>query len=417
MTNEITEIGLQPMVENLVAPVGLISSNDRTGRLFIVEQTGLIWILTIDKRIIDEPFLDIRNKIVNLNPQYDERGLLGLAFHPNFRNNKKLYIYYSAPLRLGANPNFDHTNIVSEFRVLQGNPHKVDINSEKYILFSDQPQMNHNAGTITFGPDGYLYIPIGDGGGANDVGIGHPPEGNGQNLYTFLGKILRIDIDSQISEQIPYGIPLDNPFLNGEALPEIFAYGLRNPFPITFDASANRLFAGENGQDLWESIDIIVKGGNHGWNIKEGTHCFNPKDSMKSPPTCPNAGYRGEPLIDPIVEFANSRGQPNIGLAISVIGGFVYRGREIPEFYGNYIFGCLSRSWQNPDGDLFIATPPIRGEKMWSVKELRISSSENNRINHFVRCFGQDENLELYVLVSKNIGPTGNTGRIFKIVQ
>lgn len=403
-------IGLELVADNLTAPIALISPEDGTGRRFIADQVGVIKILTADGQILEEPFLDISSRLVDLNPQSDERGLLGLAFHPDFAQNGRFFVYYSAPLRPEAPDNWNHTSTISEFKVLQDNPNMTNTSSERILLQVDKPQTNHNAGQIAFGPDGYLYIPIGDGGGANDARIGHPPPGNGQNISTYLGKILRIDVNSGD----PYGIPPDNPFVGEDGLDEIFAYGLRNPFRISFDAGGNNsLFVGDAGQNAWEEVSIVTKGGNYGWNIKEGTHCFDPNTPNLSQLSCPDKDASDNLLIDPIIEYANSR-QPG-GLGVVVIGGIVYRGNSLPQFNGTYIFGDFSKASSEGNGSLFVARPPPEGEKMWSVKELRIASNENGRIGAYVHSFGQDDEHEMYVMTSQNLGPTGNTGKVFKI--
>lgn len=401
-------IGLQLVAQGFTSPVGLITPDDGTGRLFIVDQTGIIKILKADGKVLEEPFLDLRSRMVKLLPGFDERGLLGLAFHPDFRNNGRFFVYYSAPLREEAPDDWNHTSHISEFKVSGNDPDKANISSERVVLQVDQPQFNHNAGQIAFGPDGYLYIPLGDGGLADDVGIGHPPMGNGQDISTLLGSILRIDVDAGD----PYGIPRDNPFVGIDGRDEIFAFGLRNPYRIAFDAGGkHELFAGDAGQNQWEEVDIITKSGNYGWNIKEGKHCFNPANPDVSPAMCPDLDINGRPLIDPVIEYRNAKAEGGIGSA--VIGGFVYRGKALPQLNGSYIFGDFSTEFTSGDGALFIATP---GEKMWQMKELPVSTSENGRINAFVRSFGQDERNELYVLTSDNAGPTGSTGKIFKIV-
>ena len=405
---EETGIGLELIAQNLTAPIGLIPSGDGTGRLFIIDQIGLVKIINSSGQILQEPFLDLRSKMVTLSPQYDERGLLGFAFHPNFSQTGRFFVYYSAPLRQGAPANYDHTSIISEFKVSQDDQNKTNMSSERILLMIDEPQSNHNGGQITFGPDGYLYIPLGDGGKANDEGVGHPPPGNGQNTSTLLGKILRIDVNNGD----PYGIPPDNPFVGGDGLDEIFAYGFRNPFRISFDAGGN-LFVSDAGQNAWEEVNIVTKGGNYGWNIKEGTHCFDPNNPNLSNASCANVSASGQSLIDPIIEYANAAQTGGIGIV--AIGGFVYHGTALPQFNGTYIFGDFSKKFSEPNGSLFIGRPPIQGEKMWSVKELRIASTVTGRIGAFVRSFGQDANQEIYVLTSQTLGPAGNTGRVFKI--
>ena len=364
-----TKVKVKLIAKNLTAPMALVSPDDGTGRLFIVDQTGIIKIKTKDGKTIE--FLNISSKIVELNPGFDERGLLGLAFHPKFKKNGKFYVYYSIPLRNGAPVGWDHTNRISEFKVSKNNPNKANKKYERILLEVDHPQFNHNAGQIAFGPDGFLYIPIGDGGGGGDVGLGHPEPGNGQNISTLLGKILRIDVDG-----VPYKIPKDNPFVGKDGLDEIYAYGFRNPFHIGFDArGGHKLFAGDAGQNLWEEVDIVSKGGNYGWHIKEGTHCFDPNNPDKSPDTCPDTGANGEDLIDPIIEYKNAHQSGGIGFV--VIGGFVYRGNELSKLKGKYIFGDFSNDFSIGNGTLLIGIPPKGKDKgnMWDIKELKVSKT------------------------------------------
>lgn len=418
-------IGVNAVADGLTAPMTAVSPNDGTGRLLIVDQVGTIKILFANGTLLKEPFLDVSGKMIKLSPLYDERGLLGLAFDPNFKNNSRLFIYYSIPLRSGAPTGWDHTNQLSEFTVSKSNPNKVDMNSEKMIMQVDLPYLNHNGGQIRFGPDGYLYIPTGDGGRADDTGTGHTPNiGNGQDLTKPLGKILRIDVNNASGGK-PYGIPPDNPFLsNKSAQPEIYAYGLRNPAYASFDPQSGLLFIGNAGQDLFESVYIITKGGDYGWNIREGTHCFDPDHSKQPPASCRTRGYNGEPLIGPIVELGHDIGQ-------TVIGGFVYRGKALPNFQGRYIFGDWSSYTPLNNGTLLVANPPA-GWKwsmpasansltpsdvlMWSTEVIRVANNPHGRINAYVRGFGEDSDNEIYIMTSQNAGPTGATGKVYKIV-
>jgi len=402
-------VGLEIVAEGLTAPLALMPSGDDSGRLFIVDQTGQIWILTPDGELMDEPFLDLSDRMVQLSAGYDERGLLGLAFHPDFARNGRFYVYYSAPLRDEAPSGWNHTSHVSEFVVSQDDASVADGDSERILIQVDQPQSNHDAGQIAFGPDGYLYIPLGDGGGANDVGTGHNPDiGNGQDRSMLLGSILRIDVDGGD----PYGIPPDNPFSGAEGQEEIFAYGFRNPYRVTFDAGGERqLFVGDAGQNRWEEI---APGGNYGWNSKEGAHCFDPHNPNTPPEECPDAGPMGEPLVDPIVEYQNANTPGGLGLA--VVGGIVYRGSAMPAFQGRYIFGDWSTSFQEPDGTLLVATPPEAEGEMWPFEEVRIATGESGRLNRYLLSFGHDADLELYLLTSATAGPSSDTGQVFKIV-
>ncbi|MFA6462615.1 MAG: PQQ-dependent sugar dehydrogenase, partial [Candidatus Shapirobacteria bacterium] len=214
-------INLELVADKFVSPIKLLESPNNSGRLFVTDQTGLIKIIK-DGQVLDEPFLDLRKNMVKLKESYDERGLLGIAFSPNFENDKKFYVYYSAPLRKNGPQGWDHTSRISEFKVSNDNQDKADLNSEKIILEIDEPQFNHNGGEIIFGSDGYLYVAVGDGGNADDFGLGHSKTGNAQDLSNLLGKILRIKTDG--------GIPEDNPFVGKTGRDEIYAYGFRNPF-------------------------------------------------------------------------------------------------------------------------------------------------------------------------------------------
>ncbi|HSJ54794.1 MAG TPA: PQQ-dependent sugar dehydrogenase, partial [Anaerolineae bacterium] len=356
--------------------------------------------------------LDLSDRMVELNPGYDERGLLGLAFHPDYANNGRFFVYYSAPLREGAPADWNHTSHVSEFAVSQDNPDLADADSERIVMQIDQPQGNHNGGQIAFGPDGYLYIPLGDGGSANDVAVGHTPDlGNGQDTSNLLGSILRIDVD----EGDPYGIPADNPFDGEQGLEEIFAYGFRNPYRISFDAGGdNQLYVGDAGQNQWEEVSVVTLGGNYGWNIKEGTHCFDPDRPDAQVEECPDTGRLGEPLIDPVIEYQNVNVEGGLGLV--VVGGNVYRGSALPELEGRYIFGDWSSSWEAPEGSLMVVTPSETEGELWEFEELSIASRENGELGAYLLSFGQDADLELYVMTSGSAGPSGNDGQIYKIV-
>ncbi|MFB3764734.1 MAG: sorbosone dehydrogenase family protein [Methanotrichaceae archaeon] len=393
---------LKLFADDLTAPVQIVSPDDGTGRMFIADQAGLIRVIARNGTLLKDTLLDLRMRTIGLNPSYDERGLLGIALHPDFKNNSRIFVFYSAPLRPSAPNGWDHTDRLSEFNISNDNPNRADPNSEHIIMEVDHPETNNNGGGIIFGPDGYLYIPTGDGGGSDDVGIGHAPEGNAQNLTTLLGKILRIDVDNaSLNKQ--YSIPSDNPFLGvGNALPEIFSYGFRNP-SISFDASGNgSLFADDPGQMRWEEANRVTKGGNYGWNIKEGSYCFNIQDRSIPITSCRNIGYLGEPLIDPFIEYSYDLGQP-------IVDGFIYRGAIVPGLFGRYIFGYRSKSYNKPEGGMMAAAPqPSGGE--WNAEDLRIN------ISAYVLSIGEGSNRELYLLTSQMQGPTGSTGRVYKIV-
>lgn len=418
-------IEVEAVAEGLTAPMTAVSPDDGTGRLFIADQVGVVKILDANGTLLEEPFLNVSSKMVKLGQGYDERGLLGLAFHPDYRDNGRVFVYYSAPLRSGAPGDWNHTNLLSEFTVSSSDPNKVDMNSEKVLMQVDLPYMNHNGGQIRFGPDGYLYIPTGDGGRADDTGIGHTPViGNAQDLTNLLGKVLRIDVNNA-SNGMPYGIPADNPFLgNRSVMHEIYAYGLRNPAFASFDSQSGLMFIGNAGQDLFESAYIIVKGGDYGWNIREGTHCFDPGHSKQPPASCRTTGYMGEPLIGPIVELGHDIGQ-------TIVGGYVYRGKAMPDFQGRYIFGDWSSYTPPNNGTLLAATPPAgwmwsmptsadnltpSDMQMWTTEEIQVATNASGRLGEYVRGFGEDSDNEVYIMTSQMAGPSGTTGKVYKIV-
>ena len=306
--------------------------------------------------VIAQPFLDVRDRMVKIDPAYDERGLLSIAFHPQFTSNGRVFAYYSAPIRAGVDPNWSATNRLSEFHVSTTDPNRVDMSTEKILLEVDKPYQNHNGGTLLFGPDdGYLYLPLGDGGRADDTGMGHTVGiGNAQDLTKILGKVIRIDID-HTSPGKQYAIPPDNPFLsNSSILPEIYAYGFRNPAYATFDSGgSHRMFIAMAGQRLFESALIIYRGGAYPWNIREGTHCFNPAGDFLVPPgPCRTTAYNGQPLIGPVVELGHDVGD-------TIVGGVVYRGTAMPSLQGSYIYG----TWSDENrivgnGTLLVSNPP-----------------------------------------------------------
>jgi glucose/arabinose dehydrogenase len=407
------KVRLQPFAEGLVHPMAMLNPPDGSKRFFIVEQTGTIQIMMPDGKLRPTPFIDLSKKIVKLDWEFDERGLLGMAFHPKFKDNGKFYVVYTAPVRTDAarRPRllFCCTNYLSEFRVSKTDPNKADLSTERIIYFWDKPQFNHNGGEIVFGPDdGYLYISIGDGGWANDEAIGHTPKiGNGQDLKTNLGKIVRIDVNTGD----PYTVPKDNPFVGRtDALPEIWAYGFRNAWRMSFDAGGNHgLFAGDVGQNRWESVKLVQKGGNHGWNRIEGSHCFNAADPSNPnlPETCDKSG-----LLMPIAEYGNMNVTQG-GKGISITGGFVYRGKAIPSLVGSYVFGDWSKSFTEPQGLLLLARPPSQSGAMWTIEDVEVS---NMNFHSYVLGFARDEDNELYVLASDNTAPGRANDRIYKIV-
>jgi glucose/arabinose dehydrogenase len=303
---EIPKLRFQQVLPSLplVRPVQVFQRPGDAANLYIIEQPGRILIADPAKSDTTEAAvaLDIRERV---NDQGNEEGLLSAAFHPDFPKKRELYLYYTA-----AKP---RRSILSRFTVSEDGK-TIDAASEEVILTQPQPYSNHNGGAVLFGPDGMLYLSLGDGGAADD------PHHYGQNLDTFLGKVLRIDVNRKGDNGAPYAVPADNPFVGKEgAKPEIWAYGTRNIWRMAFDAKTGQLWAGDVGQNEWEEISLIEKGGNHGWNAREGFHPF--------------ARGKGDgPFVEPVVEYSHREG-------LSVTGGVVYRGTEISGLDGVYIYG------------------------------------------------------------------------------
>ncbi len=412
-------VGLRFVVGGLTAPMNIAFPRDGTGRHFIVDQSGYVKIFFLNGTILDTPFLDVRDRMIKLDPTYDERGLLTIAFHPQYATNGRVFVYYSTPVRAGVDPNWSCTNRLSEFHVSPTDPNRVDMSSEKILFQIDKPYENHNGGQLLFGPDdGYLYLPLGDGGRADDTGMGHiPGTGNAQNMTALLGKVIRIDVD-HTSPGKAYGIPADNPFLNDPtAPPEIYALGFRNPAYSSFDSGgSHKMFIAMAGQRLFESVLMVYRGGTYPWNIREGTHCFNPTNDFQPPAgTCRTTGYDGQPLIGPVVELGHDVGD-------TVIGGAVYRGSSVPQMAGGYVFGTWSDENRIAgNGTLLVATPPSgldpatlprdasaltpAQNAMWTTREVTVANNANGRINAFVRGIFETENHELLVLINQNGGP------------
>ena len=340
----------------------LTYANDGSNRLFAASQFGEIWTFENRPGVSESHMvLDLRGKVYDFTKRgANEQGLLGLAFHPDFKSNGYLYVYYSH----ASEPK----SIVSRFTMSKENPNQADPDSELVLMEIPQPFQNHNGGSIEFGPDGYLYIGLGDGGNRND------PLAAGQDRSQLLGSILRIDVD-QTSSGKNYGIPADNPFVNMEgARPEIYAYGLRNPWRIAFDRETGRLWAGDVGQELWEEVIVVTKGGNYGWSHREGSHAFGnraPVDGVSTP-------------IEPVWEYDHRIGK-------SITGGRIYRSPRLPELEGKYLYAdyVTGKIWAlSYDGETGKAT---RNEQV-------IPDSIP------VLAFGEDQTGEIYYLTNSSRG-------------
>jgi glucose/arabinose dehydrogenase len=415
-------VGLMLVAGGIPSPVVLTHAGDGSGRLFVVSQTGQIRVIDAGGNLLPTPFLDIAGLglMVALDATFDERGLLGLAFHPDYGNNGRFFVRYSAP-RAGmmGDPCFGttrgcHTAVLSEFSV-QGDPatnNVADPNSERVIFTIDQPQFNHNSGHVAFGPDGHLYFTLGDGGGAHD-GLAdsppsHGPTGNGQNVDTLLGAVLRIDVDTAPPVGDEYVVPADNPFAQGPGADEIYAYGLRNPYRFSFDSrpgGTDQLFVADVGQNLFEELNIVTKGGNYGWVVREGFVCFDPQNPEDPPAACASTGPLGEPLRDPVLVYGH-----DIGLAI--VGGFVYRGAGVPALQGKYVFGDWSTGFGDTDGHLFACD--IAGPTAFVRRALQIQPGDVE-FGKTVLGFGEDEAGEVYVL-GGTVSAPGGSGTVERIV-
>lgn len=330
-------------------PITIQDPGDDSGRLFVVEQQGLIRVFDNSQSASEAPtFLDIRDQV---DDSGNEEGLLGLAFHPNYKNNGYFYVNYTA-----SNPS---RTIISRFQVSLQNTDQADLSSEVEMLSFAQPYANHNGGNLAFGPDGYLYIAVGDGGSGGD------PQENAQNRATLLGSILRIDIDNA-ENGANYGIPAENPYAGNSQgyREEIYAYGLRNPWRFSFDAENGQLWAGDVGQNSYEEIDIIEAGNNYGWDVMEGNHCYEPSSG------CDQTG-----LVLPIWEYGRD-------LGVSVTGGYVYRGATVGSLTGLYVYGDFGTG------------------RIWAIDNSDPDNPQNTQLINSdlsISSFGVDAEDELYI--------------------
>lgn len=404
------DVALELVATGIAAPIGLVSAPDGSGRSFIVDQTGRIYILKAGT-LLPEPFLDISAKLVELMPDYDERGLLGLAFHPDFATNGRFFVYYGAPLGKSAEAGQDHTNALSEFKVSASNPDRADPGSERRLLQFEQPQFNHSGGALGFGPESFLYLGAGDGGGRGDASEGHSPQGNAQDTQKLNGKIMRIDVDRPGPGDRAYGIPADNPFASGGGRPEIYAYGFRNPWRLTWEPDgARRLLVSDVGFGRYEEIDAVVKGGDYGWRIREGRHCLDLVTPLQPLASCSPTGDNGDPLIDPVIEYSHKE----VGTA--VVGGYVYRGSAMPALKGQYIFGDFTAEWTTPAPSpraTLMASTPMQDNVDWGWRRLSVAGGE---IAKFLTGLGEDDDGEIYAMTRTVQGPTGLTGEVSRLV-
>lgn len=409
------KVRLEPVATGLTAPnwgTAVSGCPSLRGRLVVTDQDGILWAVNLTSGE-NSVLLDVSDRLVSLGVAgpgtFDERGLLGIAFHPEFADNGLLYTYTSEPVdgpadfsTMPEGESANHQSVISEWQIPEPcNPSSVvDPDSRREILRIDQPQFNHNAGGLVFGPDEQLYVSLGDGGAADDQGVGHVPGGNGQDPSNILGTILRIDPDGDDSANGQYGIPPDNPFA-GESgfVDEIFAYGLRNPFRFSFDERTGEMYIADVGQNDIEEIDLGVAGGNYGWRLKEGSFCFCPNGDDPGFVFECESGVAPDEVIDPIAEYDHDEG-------IAIVGGFVYRGEEPAWLRGRYVFGDYFHPGSG-SGRLFYLKKNNR------IREFQFADRET--LGYNVLGFGQDANRELYVLANETGTPFGDTGVVLRI--
>jgi glucose/arabinose dehydrogenase len=382
-------VDVSPVAAGFAAPVGL--EMPAPGRQYVVDQPGTVSLLTDSGR---RTVVDLTDRTPDVAGT-DERGLLGLAFHPEFQSNGRLFVRYSARPGDETPEAYSHRSVLAEFRL---DPDRPAAGPEfvRSLLSVPQPQPNNNGGDVVFGPDGYLYLGLGDGGGAGDTGPGHrsdwyaPVEGgNGQDVTgNLLGSILRIDVDGD-----PYGIPETNPLVGAEGLDEQYAWGFRNPRGLSFGPGGS-LYAVDAGEDRYEEVNAVEPGRNYGWNVREGTHCFRRE-------TCPRETSDGVPLAPPIVEYEHG-GEPVGGVA--AVGGHVYDGTAIQSLRGRYVFA----DWR-AGGRLFVAHPSDEG--LWSVTTAPIVTE----VEPYVLALCRGYHGELYLCTNERGRIGGSDGTVYRL--
>ncbi|NXJ61849.1 HIPL1 protein, partial [Rostratula benghalensis] len=392
------QLCLVEVANGLRNPVAMVHANDGTHRFFVAEQVGLVWTYLPDRSRLEKPFLNISEAVLTSPWEGDERGFLGIVFHPKFKFNGKVYVYYSVEVR------YEERIRISEFRISSADMNALDHGSERIILEIEEPASNHNGGELLFGDDGYLYIFTGDGGMAGDP---FGTFGNAQNKSALLGKVLRIDVNNNDRGPL-YRIPPDNPFLNDpQARPEVYAYGVRNMWRCSFDRGdpktkegKGRLFCGDVGQNKYEEIDIVEKGKNYGWRAREGFSCYDKK-------LCANSSMDD---VLPIYAYPHKMGK-------SVTGGYVYRGCESPNLNGLYIFGDFM------SGRL-MSLKEDRATGAWQYSEICMGKGQTcmfpgliNNYYQYIISFAEDEAGELYFMSTGVPSATAPHGVVYKVVD
>lgn len=427
-----TGIGLVEIAAGLTSPVALVE--DEEGDLWVADRVGTIHRIRADG-LDSRPILDLRDRIVEPTPGDNVRGLLGMALHPQFGENGMFYAFYTAPPPENADARYDHLNVLAEFRY-DRDADRVTIG--RALLGIPNAHQGRSGGSVAFGPDGYLYVALGDGG----------LDGAAQNLRTLPGSILRLDVDT---DGRSVAMPADNPYRESRGRDAIWAYGFRQP-SFSFDRDTGALWVADRGQELMEEIDVVEKGGNYGWNVREGFLCFDAQDPTTPLRTCPEIGRYDEPLFDPIVGFLQTPHvdaatgelfdpadapltEDYLQLGLAVVGGFVYRGTALQDHVGHYVFATWSNDPAIPSGKLLTLKPAAGGRfdpEPFVLDEVPGRTEvppdegggapgeerpmfEEGVLPYYVTGLGEGRDGELYVLTSDAAGLRGNGGRVFRL--
>ena len=421
------QLALQLLAQDLVAPIGLEELPGAGAGSLIVQQDGVVRVLQADGRVASEPFLDLRPRMLPVAQDFEERGLLGFALHPDFARNGRFFVTYSAPLRPSAPQNWNYTRRVSELTVKPGTLGPADLTTERVLLELDWPSRKHNGGGLAFGPEGHLYIGLGDGGASHGIGkqvlfeaFNVPADlllwdRLAQDIDSLFGKVLRIDIDRGFPG---YAVPPDNPFVGArQGRPEVWAWGFRNPYRIAFDRNGSgEFYITATAETLWEAAYRVRGPGNHGWPLMEAAHCVDRLKPRHPPTTCADKDASGRPFEMPVVEYANmqvahpdSRHLGLAGVGTAITAARLYRGSRIAALQGKLVFADWSADFRRPSGQLFVATPQAQPRALWPFERVL-------QVDSRIISLAEDRAGEIYVLTHEALGPYGRTGKVYKLI-
>lgn len=418
------EIDTRLVVDGLTAPIDIKDLPDQSGRRLVLDQSGLIHLLNADDSLADQPFLDIRDRLLPLRQDFEERGLLGLAIHPDYLQNGRVFVTYSAPLADGAPGGWNHSRRVSEFTLARDRNDKLDPRSERVLIEQHWPSRKHNGGALGFGPDRLLYIGFGDGGGIHGVGAEtlydafSVPARNrhwdylAQDKHSLFGKILRIDVDNGYPG---YASPAANPWVGKPGRDEIFAWGFRNPYRFSFAGSDPvTLYLAAVAETFWESVYRVDQSGNYGWPIKEGTHCFDRAVTLAPPRECEAAQQAANGrIIDPVIEYPNmsvfrqGAQVKSRGVGTAVVGAIQLANSKLKDLDGKLLVADWSLKFDKPSGQLFTAVPgtvipwPLTKVAELTTRIVSIAQTKDGRV---------------FVLTNQNFGPYGKTGTVLELI-